>query len=297
MSVPEPQYYITPAKEGGAPAHRIGYLDWPGDREDAPVVFCVHGLTRNAHDFDFLAAGLLPDFRVISVDMAGRGYSDWLEDKSGYHYGTYVADCLALLDYLDLECVRWVGTSMGGIIGMTLAAGYPERVGRLVLGDIGSMIPAAAMERIVSYAGVRHVFESRAEAEEYLREVAQPFGIKDPMHWRRFLGYSIWEIEEDTFTLAYDPDILTPYREQTKNFREITDVNLMETWMKVECPVLLLRGETSDVLPKAVAGEMAKRPNVSLVEFPGCGHAPALMEDEQVRRVAHWLRAALIPTP
>lgn len=270
-------------------SHHIAYLEW-GSPQLPPLV-CVHGLSRNAHDFDFLARDLESYFHIYCPDMPGRGRSDWLENKLLYNYATYLADCVALLNHWQVESCDWVGTSMGGIIGMMLAAFHPQRIRRLVLNDIGMRVPKEGLKRITSYAGIKTRFSTRAEAEEYLRAAFTPFGIKEESHWQHLLAYSITEKAEDDFRLAYDPDILFGMKQETKNFTEINDVDLSAIWAAVQCPVLLVCGESSDILPKEVAREMVKgKSNVTLLEIPGVGHAPPLMESAQIRPVSHWLR-------
>ena len=273
----------------GSGTHRLGCLEW--GEEGNPPLICVHGLTRNAHDFDYLADTLSKRFHIFCLDMAGRGSSDWLENKLLYHYGTYVADCLAFLQHKQLEKVHWLGTSMGGIIAMMLAASTPGKLASLVLNDIGSLVPKEGLERITRYAGTRRQFEHYEEAVAFLAEITEPFAIHNPEHWRHFADKSLWKMDDGSYILACDPEIMVPFREETDDFTHITDIDLQPFWDAVDCPVLLLRGEETDLLRGETVRQMAatQGKEVTLIEFPGVGHAPALMEDEQIGKVKSWL--------
>lgn len=277
-------------------SHRIAYQEWPrlasplqGEQQQA--VLCMHGLTRNSHDFDFLAAKLVSDYQVLAPSMAGRGDSEWLPNKLNYHYGTYLADTMSLLDQLHLQSVLWVGTSMGGILGIMAASMYPGRVKALVLNDVGMKVPKEGLQRIAEYAGSKHTFASQEEAGIFLKEIFSSFGITDPAHWDHLIRHSLTRQNDGTYILACDPDILVPMAHQTEWFKMIQDVDLSLVWYGVRCPVLILRGEESDILTKEIADTMAAgKQNVTLVEFDGIGHAPALMNDQQTGIVAEWLK-------
>lgn len=285
---PRNHFLDIPAVEGVCESFRLHYLRWEGP-DDAPVLLCVHGLTRNAHDFAYAASALREQFTVVSVDMPGRGDSGWLNDKAGYSYPAYVHAINTLLTHLKTENIFWLGTSMGGIIAMVYSAAHPGCIKALVLNDIGKWIPKEAMERIASYAGYSHIFASYDHAENFLFEITAPFCIPSEEAFHYLARHSIMEIATDTYTLACDPEILTSYRELTDDFANITDIDLKPFWDTVDCPVLLLRGEHSDVLLRETADEMATEKNVTFVEFPGIGHAPSLMEDDQVQTIRRWL--------
>jgi pimeloyl-ACP methyl ester carboxylesterase len=289
MHIPTQQFFHAPNADGTPGAHRLGYLEC--GEEGAPPLVCVHGLTRNAHDFDALAEALAGDFHVFSLDMAGRGASDWLDNKLAYNYATYLADCLAFVAFRTLERVHWIGTSMGGIIGMMLAAARPGLLASLTLNDIGAVVAREGLERIAAYAGAPHVFHSFRTAEQFLRDITRPFAIRDPEQWKRFAAQSIWRINEKEYILAFDPEIISPFRQETDNFLHLMDIDLNPLWDAVDCPVLLLRGEHSDILRKETASAMArtKGREVTFIEFPDVGHAPALMEEDQISKLERWL--------
>lgn len=261
----------------------LAFMDF-GERSRDRVVVCVHGLTRNGRDFDRLATAMARDFRVIEVDVAGRGRSGWLADKSQYTYPTYLKHMAALLEYRGLTQVDWVGTSMGGLIGMLMAAQPESPVRRLVLNDIGPFIPRAALERIAGPVGEDPRFRRLQEAADYFRRIYADFGVPDELGWSDLTLHSTTRQEDGTYALHYDPAIADVFKEG------IDDIDLWSVWDAVTCPVLVLRGERSDVLTRETAREMTRRgPRAELVEFPDCGHAPALMTEEQIKVVHDWL--------
>jgi pimeloyl-ACP methyl ester carboxylesterase len=278
---------------------KLSYQQW-GDVANEKVLMCVHGLSRNSHDFDYLAKVMSPHYRVIAVDVAGRGQSDWLTDKKQYNYQTYVGDMLALVDNLGIKKVDWVGTSMGGIIAMLLFAQRPTLINKLVLNDIGPLISGIALDRIIKYVTIAPVFDMREEAEAAIKTRMQTFGIKNPEHWQHVTQHSV-EAIGDKFRFAYDPAIikkpsciftfLSNIRHPSK-WRSMPDINLWPFWQKVTCPVLVIRGAVSDILSAETVAKMKEgRSNVTVVELPDVGHAPMLLEDEQIKIVKDWLLA------
>ena len=262
---------------------RMTWYEW--GPEDAPPVVCVHGLTRNGRDFDFLAQKLAQKFRVIAPDMPGRGKSEWLKYPEEYNLASYAAYMLFLLPQLFHGPVRWVGTSMGGMLGMALAAQFPRMVRALVLNDVGSLIPGPALARLKTYVGKDVVFETRAAAEARFREIYTPFGIKSQLVWKHLFDHSFMPQADGTVRMAYDPAIAAALQA----YPEPTDVSLESVWEKVTCPVLLIRGGKSDILPEAVAAAMAEKPGVQLHTVPGVGHAPTLTDDIEINLIMDWL--------
>ena len=266
----------------------INYYEF-GERCDE-LIFCVHGLTRNARDFDFLAQALADRGAwVIAMDMLGRGDSDWLEDKLAYNYETYVKLCLGFLKSTKAKNIHFIGTSMGGIIAMILSTTAPKLLKSLILNDIGYNISASAMSRICEYAGdaQNYEFGSEAAAQDYLRETFAGFGITEPAHWQHFFSSSI-ACKGSKFVLKCDPYILEFVRRENDDFKQISDVDLSTFWDACSCPTLVLRGKESDLLTKQVAENMASRARVELIEFDGCGHAPALFDAHQIEQVINW---------
>ena len=260
---------------------------WQRRPSAARTVVCVHGLTRNRHDFDVLAHALSTDYRVICLDMPGRGESDWLENPAEYHYPNYVSAVMQVLAQLGLAQVDWIGTSMGGIIGLMLANASPGLLRSLVLNDIGALVPAAGLRRIMAYVGVNTHFATRMQAEAALRETLKPFGLQNEQQWRQLLTTSIRELADGTACLAYDPAIHISLPKGDA----IADVNLWPLWEAVKpVPVLLLRGAESDILTVPTAREMhATHTHLTYHEIPGTGHAPALVAQEQVDAIRLWL--------
>ena len=224
-------------------------------------------------------------WRVVCPDVAGRGKSSWLSDHRNYGYPQYLSDMAALIARLDVEGVDWLGTSMGGLIGMMLAAQPGSPVHRLILNDVGPFIPKASLERIAGYVGQRTRFPDLAAAEAYFREVHAPFGKLSGAQWQTLTRHSVSNEEGGGFELRYDPGIAKAFTDV-----ELKDVDLWGLWDSISCPVLILRGAESDLLTAEVAREMAARhPDAELVEFPDCGHAPALMDEAQIAVVRDWL--------
>ena len=266
--------------------HRVHYTEW-GDPDNPKVLICVHGLTRTGRDFDFLAAALEHEYRVICPDVVGRGQSDWLNDKSDYTYPLYVNDMAMLLARIDAERIDWVGTSMGGLIGIFLASYTGSPIHKMVINDIGPRIPAAGLQRVATYVGQVVTFDSIEKMEKFLRTIAATFGNLSDEQWRHMTIHGARQLEDGRYTFAYDPGI-------AKNFRtlDLKDIDLWSMWDAIHCPTLVLRGEHSDVLDHADAVTMTERgPKATLIEFPGMGHAPALMADDQIVVVRNWLLA------
>ncbi len=264
--------------------HRVVFTEW-GKPDHEQVLLCVHGLTRNGRDFDYLATALKANYRVICPDVAGRGHSEWLEVKEDYNYPTYCADMAALIARLHAEQVDWVGTSMGGIIGMLLAAQPKAPVRRLVINDIGPFVPRTALERIGQYLGADPHFDSLTDAASYLQQVHAGFGPLTDDQWIHLARHSVHPATDGQYSLMYDPAIALPFKSEP-----MQDIDLWDTWDRIRCPVLVLRGIESDVLLEETAAEMQRRgPPTEVVQFRDIGHAPALMAKDQIDTVCNWL--------
>jgi pimeloyl-ACP methyl ester carboxylesterase len=265
--------------------HRMAYQE-SGPRHPVPVV-CIHGLGRNARDFDNLAATLAAaGRRVICPDIVGRGDSDWLRDPKDYGYPQYLADTTALIARLDCRQVDIVGTSMGGLIGMMLAAQPGNPIRRLVINDVGPFIPKAALARILEYFGGDPRFADPVAAEAYHRASYRSFGNLSDAQWRHLSETSIRR-DGEGWRLHYDPQIAVPFREAGAS-----DIDLWALWDVISAPVLVLRGAESDLLLSATAAEMSERgPRAELIEVAGCGHAPALLDPDQIDPIRDWLNA------
>jgi pimeloyl-ACP methyl ester carboxylesterase len=265
--------------------HRIAYLEW-GDPRNRDVLVCVHGLTRSARDFDDLARALCGRFRVVCPDIAGRGDSDRLADPMLYGIPQYVCDMVTLIARLDVETVNWLGTSMGGLIGMALAAQKGSPVNRMVLNDAGPVLARASLERIAAYVGMAPVFASIEKAEEYMRAISAPFGPHSDAQWRTLTETWARRNPDGSYVAHYDPRIAEPFRAQMPD----KDLELWPIYDAVRCPTLVLRGERSDLLARETSMQMAQRgPKAKVVEIAGVGHAPTLMHADQIAIVRDFL--------
>jgi pimeloyl-ACP methyl ester carboxylesterase len=264
--------------------HRIAYTEW-GDGANPRVVICAHGLTRNGRDFDFLAEALQHDFRVVCPDVVGRGESEWLPNPTGYQYLQYLADMNALIARVNAQTLHWVGTSMGGLIGMMLAAQPNTPIARMVVNDVGPFIPKAALERIATYVGKAPPFEDLRALELYLRFVMAGFGKLTDAQWQHLALHSSRQVESGRYALRYDPGIAAAF-----NAAPLQDVDLWPVWAGIKCPLLLIRGADSDLLLAETALKMqSSRTGVELVTFADTAHAPALMDAEQIGVVRDFL--------
>jgi pimeloyl-ACP methyl ester carboxylesterase len=265
--------------------HRIAYLEW-GDPRNRDVLVCVHGLTRSSRDFDDLARALCTQFRVVCPDIAGRGDSDRLPDAKLYAVPQYVADMVTLIARLDVEAVSWVGTSMGGLIGMALAAQAQSPVARLVLNDAGPVVSRASLERIAGYLGTRMQFQSLEEADAYMRAISAPFGPHSDAQWRFLTETWLRRNDDGTWRAHYDPRIAEAFRATMPE----KDLELWPAYDAIRCPTLVIRGEHSDLLSRETTSEMQRRgPKARVVEIRGVGHAPTLMHPDQIALVRDFL--------
>jgi pimeloyl-ACP methyl ester carboxylesterase len=272
--------------EGPDRHYGLSYADW-GAAGAGRTVVCVHGLTRNGRDFDHLARVLAEDRRVICPDIAGRGLSDPLTDPEHYALPTYVGHMSQLLSRLGLDEVDWVGTSMGGLIGMGVAAMEASPIRKLVLNDVGPFLPKTALQRINTYLGLDLRFASLEALQAHLREIHAGFGPLTDAEWRHLAEHSAARREDGRFGLNYDQRLGRPM-----TTGPIEDVDLWPVWDQIRCPVLVLRGIDSDLLLPATAAEMTRRgPKAEVIEVDGTGHAPALMAKDQIAIVAAWLDA------
>jgi pimeloyl-ACP methyl ester carboxylesterase len=265
--------------------HRVFYREWPGPR-GAPTLLCVHGLARNSRDFEAVAEEFSARYRVVCPDVAGRGRSDYLAVPADYDFPLYIADMAALIARLDVESVDWIGTSMGGLIGLLMAAQPGNPIRRLALNDVGAFVPKAPLERIAAYVGMDPTFPSIEAVETIMRRVLALGALTDAQ-WRRVAEVSSRAKPGGGFSFDFDPHIADVFK-----LTPPVDVDLWPVWNTITCPVLVLRGAVSDILPRAVADEMTRRgPKAKLVEFAGIGHAPPLLSEDQIGPVRDFLLA------
>jgi len=265
--------------------HRMAYTEW-GDPANPKVLVCVHGLSRVGRDFDDLALALADDYRVVCPDIVGRGKSDWLTDPKHYMPPQYVSDMVTLIARLNVESVHWVGTSLGGLVGLALAAQAKTPITKLVLNDVGPVLKAVALARIGEYLGSAPHFASFDEAHGYIRAISASFGLKTEAQWKQLTATSL-KPDGSGFRMHYDPAIAEPFKTANAG---TGDVVLWPFYDAVHCPTLLVRGANSDLLDHDTAMEMTRRgPKARLVEIPDVGHAPMFMDADQIAIVRDFL--------
>lgn len=275
---------------GARGLHRMAYVEW-GDPANPRVLLCVHGLARQGRDFDTFAQAMSDRYRVVCPDVVGRGRSDWLADPAGYQIPAYVADMVTLLARINAQELHWVGTSMGGLIGLGLAALPKSPVAKLVLNDVGPAIEAAALQRIGTYLGQPLRWGSVEEAADYLWSISASFGPHSREQWLA-LTRPMLRPDGDGFKLHYDPAIAVPFRAITPESARAGEAMLWASYDALRCPTLLLRGADSDLLSRETAQAMTQRgPKARLVEFEGVGHAPTLIAEQQIAAVREFLLA------
>lgn len=263
--------------------HNIHYVEWGTPKSDKTVI-CVHGFSRNGRDFDYLAKDLAENgYRVICPDMPGRNKSDWHPNLADYSIPHHISEMVTLIARLDVEHVDWIGTSMGGIIGMGIASFENTPIRNLVINDIGSCIPEQPLSRIKQYLSLMPEFKNYDAAKRYLQQLLQPFGIKSEEHLNHMAEHSFYKNEYGNFVLNYDPKIVDCF--------QVEETDLWYIWDTITCPTLILRGIDSEVLTRDTVEKMLKRENVDFAQFSGAAHAPALMDQEQIDTIVTWLNA------
>lgn len=302
--------------DSDATSYAMAYWQW-GNPAAGHVVLCVHGLSRQGRDFDVLARALVAraqdqghQVRVVCPDVVGRGQSEWLADPTGYQIPTYAADMLALIARLDSEAslttLDWVGTSMGGLIGMAVLGSpqlkLPKSARKLVLNDVGPTLEWTALQRIGTYLGRAGEFTSVQAAAEALWAVSSSFGPHTPAQWQALCEPMLRQVRMADSAIAstprwqlhYDPAIAVPFRGATEASTAAGQAALWHLYEQIKAETLLLRGATSDLLSTATAEDMTRRgPKARLIEFAGVGHAPTLVADDQVRVVTDFLMAGV----
>jgi pimeloyl-ACP methyl ester carboxylesterase len=273
--------------------HRMAYKEW-GDPANPRVLVCVHGVTRVGDDFDALARAMSGHYRVVCPDVAGRGRSERLRDPGLYTVPQYVADMVTLIARVTANdeegAVHWVGTSMGGLIGMALASFEDSPIRRLVVNDIGPVLDPAAMARIGEYIGQDLRFASFEEGARFVREVSSSFGPHSEDEWRKLASDVLVQEPGGAWVRHYDLGLAGPFAAITPERAQQDQAALWAAFDAIRCPTLLIRGELSDLLSRVTAQEMTRRgPKPQLVEIPGVGHAPTLMHAQQIAIVRDFL--------
>ncbi|MGN6669960.1 MAG: alpha/beta fold hydrolase [Candidatus Nucleicultricaceae bacterium] len=279
--------------------HRVVYETF-GTPNPLKTIICVHGLTRNRGDFLYLAEALSKDAFVVTVDLVGRGESDRLKDPSYYHYPQYVYDLIALLARLNVQQVDWIGTSMGGLIGMLLASLEKSPIRRLVMNDVGPMIPKAAIERLKTYASVKLTFKTREEAEDVLRKIFTPFGFLPEDRWQNLFHNTLTTEADGSIGLNYDHHAMQEKKSEAFA-KQDPEGNLIfwEYWERITSPIYLIQGEQSDILSSQLVDDMKRRKTGTPLEsvmIKDTGHAPSLMLPDQITLIKDWLSKPIGPS-
>ena len=268
---------------------QLAYREW-GNPNNPHVVLCVHGLTRVGADFNTLAQALLPHYRVIAPDLPGRGASDWFALGQNYVVPSYLAACVTLVAHVRAVTLDWVGTSLGGLVGMAYASlpGCPIR--RLVLNDIGPTLNKNALSRIKAYVGHQNRYPTLALGRAAMREIAQPFGVHTEKQWEELCDAVLVE-DADGWRVHYDPKIAQGLPNLDDATLEANEALLWSAYDAIKAKTLVLRGELSDLLLAPTCAAMQKRgPCAEVIEFAGVGHAPTLMQANQIACVQQFLR-------
>ena len=263
--------------------HRMVYHEW-GSPENERVLVCVHGLARNSRDFDDIAKSLAREYRVICPDMPGRGESDWLANPADYAMPQYLSNIMVLLARLNVEKVDWLGTSMGGIIGMLLASMPNSPIRKLILNDIGAFVSKDSLQRIGEYL-IPQYFENPEAAKAFMQATYPGLRNLNEMQWQHLTQQGFKEVDQG-WTQHYDPAIGDITRANADQ-----DIDLWPVWRAIQCPQMLIWGEVSDILTRATVEQMQQeKPHMSLYSLPDVPHVPSLMEEAHIHEITQWLR-------
>ena len=271
-------FYVECAS--GDSTHRMAYHAWgnPGNK----VLLCVHGLTRRGSDFKTLAQAMCKDYYVVCPDVVGRGESDRLSNPMLYAVPQYVADIAALVKKLGVAQVDWLGTSMGGLIGMVYAAMPNSPIRRMIINDVGPKIEPEAIKRLGSYVGQSFTFADRTEALQRLNEICATFGEHTPEEWEIYNGPMLVQ-KDGKWIMHYDPDISVPFASVNPIMAKAGEMAMWHAFKQIHIPMLIVRGGNSDLLSAATVAEMCKvNPYARSIEIPNVGHAPAFVKPEQI---------------
>lgn len=273
---------------GPSGLHRMAYTEW-GARDNPRVLICVHGLTRNGRDFDALAEAMSSHYRVVCPDVVGRGQSGRLRDPSGYAIPQYVSDMVTLIARLNVDSVHWLGSSMGGLIGMALAAQEGSPIHKLALNDVGPQITNESLQRIATYVGTDPDWPNFDEALAYVKAVSEPFGPLTEAQWHHLTETSVVQRPDGRWAFRYDPRIAEPFKAAFAG----QDIDLWPLYERIACPTLVVRGAESDLLTRDTWQQMGARgPRARLAEIAGVGHAPMFQSADQIAVVRDFLLGA-----
>lgn len=274
------------SSQAGEQVTEIHYSDWGKDSD--PVILCVHGLTGNGYDFDFLAPALVDEgYRVIAVDLVGRGRSSFLKDPLLYNYETYIADLLALIKHLNVKEVDWLGVSLGGLLGMCVAAMDESPIRRLIINDVGPEVPQKALDFIYDVIRVPYYFDTVQDLEARMRKTrGLTWGPLKAVHWHHMAEHNARACDDGRITYAYDAQIARIFESEP-----VGNADLWACWDAIKVPVFVIHGGFSVLLTKAILKKMEQRgPEYDLVRFHDCGHVPSLMRAKHIHEITRWLK-------
>lgn len=264
-------------------SHKMAYYEW-GSADNNNVLICVHGLSRSGRDFDALARVLSSDYRIICPDVVGRGQSDWLTDPLYYSIPQYVSDMLTLVQQVQATKLSWFGTSMGGLIGICMAAMPQNAISALLINDIGPKIELAGLQRIGSYVGRPDSWAQLDDAIAYIQQVSASFGEHTPALWREFALSVLKQRPDGQWVLHYDPQISQGFKSSSIDVLQAGEQALWLAYDAIHCPTLVVRGEQSDILSESTVVQMQQRgPCAKSITIPRVGHAPTFMQAEQIQ--------------
>lgn len=275
--------------------HKIVYSDW--GPENATPIICVHGLTGNGHDFDYLAEALIElGYRLIAVDVPGRSRSDFLANPLDYNYQQYCQDLIALLAHLGINqpaSVDWIGVSLGGLLGIRLAGIQNSPIRRLIINDIGPVVPQVALDFIHKVISQPYEFNTVRDLEKRMRETrGLTYGPLNDEQWRHMAEHNARALDNGQISYAYDPEIAVVFESAP-----LGEIDLWESWDRIRCPVMLIQGKKSLLLTDEIVEEMNMRgpgPMMDLVVFEDCGHVPSLMAPEHISVIEEWLNTTKV---
>jgi pimeloyl-ACP methyl ester carboxylesterase len=267
--------------------HNIAYTEW-GESNNKNII-CLHSLIRNSRDFDFLAKKLAKYYHVYALDMIGRGKSEYVDDYELYQHQQYVSDVLELINQKNLEQVTLIGSSMGGLISIYLAAEHPELIERIIINDVGPFIPKEPLQRIAQYVPIEHEFEDLNQLKEHYKQIYKPFNINNEEHWDQMVNYGFDINERGKYTPNYDPKISVEFA--SNDIEKFEDFDIWACWEKIKCPILVIRGALSDILTFETFITMIKsKSQCEGFEYEDTGHTPSLMEEMHIKDIEEWLR-------
>lgn len=263
-------------------AHKLHYLAALNNHNE--TIICLHGLARNANDFSNLINELAADYNVISLDVAGRGNSDYLTKYQHYNYQTYYRDLCYLIKQLKLNNIHFIGSSMGGIMSMHYASKHPKKVSSIILNDVGPFMPSTPISKLMRFIGHDPEFASFMEAKNYFKRLCANWGIKNNEDWHKLTEASTYLTTNGAYKLKYDKNIFENYKKYNNK-----DMNLWQIWQKISCPIFVIKGEKSRFLDLDTYNKMLEKDQVTGTILKNIGHTPALMNPHEIELIANWL--------